>query len=190
MLQYSCLENRPLWQRSLAGHSLQGRRIEHYQSDLACIDAILFLPVAAQPQWVECEGGMASWLAGTLVAPSVQGHRLPQPQELWPYQSLFLSLSSWWSEGLFGQSLSVAPPVQALRGLPCLGFFSVVWFFRHIKGPAMATVLLCKSARQALKGAPWTGPSSVVQCISRCLMGQPLYCSAADAGMWGERGCG
>ena len=42
---------------------------------------------------VEHEGGAAAWLVGTLVAPSVQGHRLPPPQELWPYQSLFLSLS-------------------------------------------------------------------------------------------------
>ena len=27
---------------------------------------------------VEHEGGTAAWLAGTLAAPSVQGHRLPQ----------------------------------------------------------------------------------------------------------------
>ena len=39
---------------------------------------------------VEREGGKAAWLVGTLVAPSVQGHRLPLPQELWPYQSFQL----------------------------------------------------------------------------------------------------
>ena len=38
---------------------------------------------------VECEGGAAAWLAGTLVVPSVQGHRLPLPQKLQPYQSFF-----------------------------------------------------------------------------------------------------
>ena len=39
---------------------------------------------------VEHEGGAAAWLVGTLVVPSVQGHRLPPLQELWPYQeSLF-----------------------------------------------------------------------------------------------------
>ena len=38
---------------------------------------------------VECEDGAAAWLAGTPVAPSVQGHRLLPWQELWPYQSLF-----------------------------------------------------------------------------------------------------
>ena len=39
---------------------------------------------------VENEGGAAAWLLGTLVVPSVQGHGLPPPQALWPYQSLFL----------------------------------------------------------------------------------------------------
>jgi len=29
---------------------------------------------------------------------------------------------------------SAAPPVQALRGLPCLGSFSVVQCIRHIEG--------------------------------------------------------
>ena len=33
------------------------------------------------------------------------------------------------------------------------------------------------------------GSYSVVRCI-RCLMGQTLYCSAANAGMWRERGYG
>ena len=35
------------------------------------------------------EGDTAAWLAGTLVVQSVQGHGLPPPQELRPYQSLF-----------------------------------------------------------------------------------------------------
>ena len=38
---------------------------------------------------VECEGGTAAWLVGTLEAPSVQGHGQPLPQELTSYQSLF-----------------------------------------------------------------------------------------------------
>ena len=41
---------------------------------------------------VEHEGGAAAWLMGTLAMPSVQGHGLHLPQELWPYQSLFSSL--------------------------------------------------------------------------------------------------
>ena len=37
---------------------------------------------------VEHEDGIAAWLVGTLEVPSVQGHGLPPPQELWSYQSL------------------------------------------------------------------------------------------------------
>ena len=88
-----------------------------------------------------------------------------------PIRVFFQTSSSWRSEGLFGRSFSVAPPIQALRGLPCLGSFSVVWSIGHIEGP------------------PWLGSYSVVQCV-RHLMGQPLCCSAADAGILGERGYG
>ena len=38
---------------------------------------------------VDCEGALAAWLAGTLAAPSVQGHGMPLPQALWPYQNSF-----------------------------------------------------------------------------------------------------
>ena len=99
-------------------------------------------------------------------------------------QSLFSSLCSWQSEGLFGQSFSIAPPIQAFRGLPCLVSFSVVQHIRHIEEAPLAGVLLCSLAHQSLKGAPWVGSCSVVQCV-RHLMGQPLYCSVADAGVWG-----
>ena len=44
---------------------------------------------------------------------------------------------SWRLEGLFGQSFSIAPPIQALRGLPCLGSFSVVQYVRHTEGPSL-----------------------------------------------------
>ena len=73
--------------------------------------------------------------------------------------------------GLFGQSFSIALPIQALRRPFCLGLFSVVSCIRHIEG------------------LPWLGLYSVVQCI-RCLVGQPLCCSAADAGMWEQTGYG
>ena len=52
----------------------------------------------------------------------------------------FKASGSWRSEGLFGQSFSVALPIQALRGLHCLG--------------------LCCSACQALKEALWVGSYS------------------------------
>ena len=85
-------------------------------------------------------------------------------------RSVFFQAScSWRSEGLSIQSFSIVPPIQVLRGLPCLGSFSVVHCMRHIEGP------------------PWVGSYSVDQCVRR-LMGQPLYCSAVNAGMWEERG--
>ena len=49
--------------------------------------------------------------------------------------------------------------------------------------------LLCSLAHQSLKRTPWVGYYSAVQCISR-LRGQSLCYSAADAGMWAERGYG
>ena len=56
----------------------------------------------------------------------------------------------------------------------------------HRRAP-LPGVLLCRSTGQALKGAPRVGSCAVFQCIRR-LMGQSLYCSAADA--CGERGYG
>ena len=47
---------------------------------------------SSAPVRVEHEGDTAAWCAGTLVAPSVQGHGLPPLEKLWPYQSLFLNL--------------------------------------------------------------------------------------------------
>ena len=109
------------------------------------------------PVRVAHEGCAAAWLAGTLAVPCIQGHELPLPQELWPYQSFFEGLVAG-DQNTSGQSVSVAQPIQALRGLPCLGSFSV-WRVRHIEGPS-AGVLLCKSVHPSLKGAPWVGSCS------------------------------
>ena len=93
------------------------------------------------------------------------------PRSYGPILVFFQASCSWRSKGLFGQSFSAAPPVQAFWGLLCLGSFSVVWHVSHIEGPH------------------WLGSYSVVQCV-RHLMGQPLYCSAVHAGLWGEGGYG
>ena len=48
-----------------------------------CIDTRLFFACGSSaPVSVECEGGAAAWLAGTLAVPTVPGHRLPLPQAL------------------------------------------------------------------------------------------------------------
>ena len=77
----------------------------HNRSDPAHIETRFFCLCHSAPVRVEHEGGAAAWLAGSLAAPSVQGHGLPTTQELWPYQSLF----------------SVALPIQALTGFPGWG---------------------------------------------------------------------
>ena len=156
------------------------------------INTRLFFPLwQLFPVRVEHEVGTAAWLAGTLAAPSVQGHRLPPPQELCPYQSLFSKAScSWQSEGLFGQSFSVALPVQAFRGHPCLP--GVLLYCSECQAHRRAPWLGSYSVDQHishLKKHPWVGSYFVVQCV-RHLMGQPLYCSAANAAScqcWGER---
>ena len=72
--------------------STGSQRVGHDKSRPVCIDARLFFACGnPSPLRVEYESGAAAWLAGTLVVPSVQGHRMPSLQELRPYQSLFLS---------------------------------------------------------------------------------------------------
>ena len=77
MPQYSCLENPSSWQRSLASHSLQGLKESNTtEATLHAWTQGIFACGSSAPVRVEREGGAAAWLAGTLVAPSVQGHRL------------------------------------------------------------------------------------------------------------------
>ena len=181
-LQYSCLENPPPWQRSLAGHSLQ--RVRHYWSDPARIDARLFFfcrfwdarlfwPVAALSQRelslkvAQLLGLWGSWRRQVRRDTDCLCRRSHGTIRV-----CFLASCSWWSESLFGQPLSAVPPVQALGGLPCLGSFSVLQCIRYIEGAPLTGVLLQRLACQALNGAPWVGSYSVVQRISH-LKGHP-----------------
>ena len=126
---------------------------------------------SSAPVRVEHEGGTAAWLPGTLVVTSVQDTGCLRLRSNSLIRVFFRASCCWPSEGLFSQSFSIAPSIQALRRLPCLGAFSDVWQVRHIEG------------------SPWLGSYSAVQCLRR-LMGQPLYSSAADAAMWGDRDYG
>ena len=93
MLQYSCLENplpdREAWQATIyrvaKGWTQPKWPCMHRHKIFFACDS--FLPVR-----VECEDGAAAWLVDTLAAQSVQGHGLPPPHKLWPYQSLFSNL--------------------------------------------------------------------------------------------------
>ena len=87
------LENPFLKEKPGRPQSIGPQRVGNEQIDPVSINTklfFLFLTCGSYaPVRVEHEGGAATWLAGTLVAPSVQGHGLPLPQESCPYQSLF-----------------------------------------------------------------------------------------------------
>ena len=93
---------------------------------------------------------------------------------------------SWRSEGLFGQS----SPIQALKGLPCLGSFSVVRQVKHIEGlpgwgptlkihasgvwwaklSSIQLLMLACGEREAMVMAPPpTHDSAVSLCFHSCL---------------------
>ena len=64
-----------------------------------------------------------------------QGHRLPPPQNVMALSESFFKPLVAVNQKASGQSFSVALPVQALRRLPRLGFFSVVWCIKYKEGP-------------------------------------------------------
>ena len=103
-----------------------------------------FLPVAALPQGelsmnVERLLGLwGFWQCQVCGDVGCLYHRSYDPI------SVFFQASCSWRSGLFGQSFSVAPAIQALRVLPCLGSFSSL-------------------VHQSLKEAPLVGSHSVVQ---------------------------
>ena len=111
------------------------QRVRHYQNDSACIDARLSLPVAILPRW-QLSMKVAQWLGlwglwwyGVCRDTDCLHHR-----SYGPIRVFFQASCSWQSEGLCGQCFSVALPIQALRGLPCLRSFSVVPWVRDIEG--------------------------------------------------------
>ena len=109
---------------------------------------------------VEYEGGAAAWFAGTLAVQSVHGHRLPPTRSYGPIRVFFQASCSWQSECLFGQSFPIAPPIQALGWLPCLGSVSVVpWHFRHIERLSWMGSYPVYWHIRYLKGHPGSGPT-------------------------------
>ena len=130
------------------------QRVGHDWSDSVRIDAKLFLPVAALPLWklsvkvVQLSGTLAAKCAGTWMASTARVMALSTV--------FFQAFCSWWSEALFAQSFSVALPVRALRGLPCLGSFSVV---RHTKGPPWLGSYSVDRGSRHLKHPPGWGPT-------------------------------
>ena len=160
---YFCLENSPdreAWPNSVHRVAKSWTRwkqpcMHRHKTFFACGSSV--------PVRVEHEDGTAASVTGTLAVPSVQGRGLPQPQELWPYQSLFSSLcylairSPLWLVFLCSSARSGRGPSGVL--LCCL-------VHQAHRGAPLAGVLLCISTHQALKGGPWVGSYSVALCIS------------------------
>ena len=115
----------------------------------------------------EHESGVVAWIAGTLWHQVCRdtdclSHRRCGPTRV---------SVSWWSEGHFGWFFSILPTVQALRGLPCLGSFSVVWYIRHIEGRPTDRGPTLSSMRQA-----FDGPASLsFSCQCWCVGSQRLW---------------
>ena len=168
--------------------STELQRVRHNQSDLVRIDPRLFLPVAALPQSelrvkvVQLLGLWGLWWyqAGTQTASAAECYG--------SIRVFFQASCSCQSEGLWPVFLCSSTHAGTSRA-PLPGVLLCCSMGQGHRGVPLAGVLVCRSARQALKGAPWVGSCSAVQCIRR-LMGQCLCCSAADAGVWGERGYG
>ena len=68
------------------------------------------------------------------MAPNVQGHR-PAAEVTALSESFFEPLVAGDQKASLAKSFSVALPIQALRGPPCLWSFSAVGHIRHIEGP-------------------------------------------------------
>ena len=134
-LQYSCLENprdRGAWQATF-------HRVAKSQTrpKWPCMHRHkIFLPVAALPQWelnmkvAQLPGLQVPWWH-QVCRNTVCLYR----RNYGPIRVFLRASCSWRSEGLFGQPFSVAPPLQTLRGLPCLGSFFVFQHMRHIERP-------------------------------------------------------
>ena len=111
----------PLWQRNMAGHSLQGSRVGHYRSNPARIEAKPFLPVAVLPQWelsVKVAQLLVLW--GPWWLQVCRDRDSLHCRSYGPIR-FFQASCSWQSEGLFGRSFSVAPPIQGLKKVPLSG---------------------------------------------------------------------
>ena len=116
--------------------STESRRVGHYQRDSVPIGPRLFLPVAALPQGeLRVKVAQLLGLWGPWWSQVCRDTDCLHCRSYGPIRVFFQASCSWRSEGLFAQSFSIAVPIQALRGLPCLGSFSVVQVSGTWRGP-------------------------------------------------------
>jgi len=122
---HSCIHawRAPLTEKPRRPQSTGSQRVGHNGGESVCIDASFFLPVAALPQW-----GVSGKVVQLLGLRGRWWHHVCRDTDClhWrsysPIRVFFPASCSWQSEGLFGQSFSIASLIQALRGLPFLFF--------------------------------------------------------------------
>ena len=137
MLQYSCLENplsdREAWQATVYRVAKSWTWLK-WHCAYRCKTCIAF-------------GSSAQWELSVKVVQLLGFRWLYQRQVCRAMDCLrrrnygaisvfFQSSYSRRSEGLFGQSLSITPPIQILGRIPCLGSFSVVQHIMYIESPS------------------------------------------------------
>ena len=142
--------------------STGSQRVRHDQSDPVCIDArgFIFWPVAALPQCSLCV--KVAQLIGLWRPWQCQVFRdmdfLCQ-RSYGPIRVFFRASCSWQSEGLFGQSFSIALPIQALKRASLPGFLLCCSVHQAHRGTPLTGVLLCNWHIRHLMGHTGWGPT-------------------------------
>ena len=157
----------PLWQRSLAGHSLQG----HKELDTTEVTLCSQVQDVFYCLWQLYPSESWAWRSCSFLACRDPGG--PKHAGTWTVSvtrviGLSESCSSL-SEGLFGQSFYISPPVQALERLLCLGSYSVDLQIRCLKGHlgGGGGLLLHSSVRQEFDGPACLLFSCQCLCVGR-----------------------
>ena len=112
--------DRETWQASLQGCKESSKR--YHRRDSGYIGTIFFFfacgssaPVELSVKVVQLLGLLGPWwgqVCRDMCCLCTRGYG--------PIRAFYRAFPSWRSERLYGQSFSVALPIQALRGLPCL----------------------------------------------------------------------
>ena len=159
--QYSpvFLPGAPPWQRNLAGQSTGSQRVGHDRRDPVHIDGRLFSSGSSAPVRIIMKVAQLLGLQGLSWLQVCRDMDCCHCRNYSPIKVFSWASCSWRSEGLFGQSFSVTPPIQALRGLPCLGPFSVVQFIRYREGPPWLGSWSVDGRISHLKEHPGWGPT-------------------------------
>ena len=133
-------------------------RVRPNRSNPAHIDTRLFFFFffffaygSSAPLKVEHEVNVAAWLVGTLASQVCRDTDCLHCGRYGPLRVFFQASCSWQSEGLFGQSFFVAPPIQTERA-PFPGVLLCRSACRSLEGH-LGGVLLCSSVSHVFGGS-------------------------------------